>query len=98
MVTSILLYPYFKGDDGKPFINQKVFSNVHIYFNNPFVIAGAPLIADIYTCPRKAADFHDFPFFSTNRQEVTVISKKNIPLFIPVSQEYYLKTLIEVTI
>ena len=62
MVTSILLYPYFKGDDGKPFINQKVFSNVHIYFNNPFVIAGAPLIADIYTCPRKAADFHDFPF------------------------------------
>ncbi|MCF8387931.1 MAG: hypothetical protein K9G58_07485 [Bacteroidales bacterium] len=92
--VELYFHPYFKGVDGNPFINRKISSAAYIYFNNPFVLAGAPLIEDIYPGPRKAADFHGFPVFRTNRQEVTIISKKSIPLFIPVSQEDYLHTLI----
>lgn len=90
----IYFHPYFKGEDGKPVIDKKIKSGAYLYLNNPHIIAGAPLISDIYLCPRKTAEFHGYPIFQTNREEVTIICNKNIPPFILVSQEDYLKTLI----
>ncbi len=92
--VELYFHPFFKGIDGNPFINRKVSSAAYLYLNNPFVLAGAALIEDIYPSPRKIADFHGSPVFQTNRQEITIISVKSIPFFIPVSQEDFLQTLI----
>lgn len=68
--------------------------NLKINVNDPLQMFGSPIVPDIYLCPQKTADFNRFPIYQTDHQEVTIVSKKNIPLFIPVSQEEFLKALI----
>ncbi len=68
--------------------------NLRIYVNDPLQMFGSPIVSDIYLCPQKTADFNGFPIYQTDRQEVTIVHKKEIPLFIPVSQEEFLKALI----
>lgn len=69
--------------------------NFCIYANDPRQMFGSDIAPNIFLCPQKTADFNGFPVYQTDRGEATVISKKKIPLFIPVSQEEYLKALIE---
>jgi hypothetical protein len=67
---------------------------VSVYVNDPLRMFGHPVVSDIFLCPQKTADFNGFPIYCNGRQEVTIVSGKKIPLFVPVSQEEYLKVLI----
>ena len=71
------------------FHNSSIFS---IYLNNPYNIAGSPILSDIYPCPQKVDSFHGFPVYQTNRSEVTIINLTKKPFFIPVSQEEFIHT------
>lgn len=68
--------------------------NLNIYVNDPLQMFGSPIASNIFLCPQKAADFLDYPIYRNDHREVTIVCKKKIPLFIPVSQEEYLKALI----
>lgn len=89
----IALAPYFN-IDSKPVVDFHISSIFVIYLNNPYEIAGTPLMADIYPCPMQVDDFYGYPVYSTNRREVTVLNFTEKPLFIPVSQEDFINTLI----
>ena len=90
-IFSVVFEPYFKSETGKPIVSpQGVGASVTVYFNNPYRMAGSPLIEDIYLCPRQTADFYGFPIYQTNLSELTIVSKKQLPLFLPVSQEEFL--------
>lgn len=65
-----------------------------IYVNDPLQMFGSQIAPGIFICPQKTADFNGFPIYQTDRQEVTIVHKKKIPLFVPVTQEEYLKALI----
>jgi hypothetical protein len=72
-------------------------SSINFYFNDIAAILGQPLqpgIDEIYTLPLKTGDFMGFPMYEQGR-ETTAIYKGNEPLFLPVSQEEYLNTLIQ---
>lgn len=90
----IALAPYFKVD-GKAVTDFHIASTFYIYLNNPYNIAGTPLMSDIYTCPQVVGDFHGYPVYATNRREVTIINFSQKQLFIPVTQEDFIKTLID---
>ena len=68
--------------------------SLNILINDPLSMFGSPIVSDIFLCPEKVTDFYEFPVYQNDRQEVTIIYKKQLPLFIPVSQEEYLKALI----
>ncbi len=87
----IAFSPYFKIDNQPivDFHNSSIFS---IYLNNPYNIAGSPILSDIYPCPQKVDSFHGFPVYQTNRSEVTIINLTKKPFFIPVSQEEFIHT------
>lgn len=70
--------------------------NLRIFANYPLTMFGSPLVEDIFLCPQKSADFYGFPIYRNDRQEVTIVSRKSVPLFLPVSQEEYLKALIAI--
>ena len=90
----IALAPYFIFN-GKAVTDFLISSVLYIYLNNPYNIAGTPLMADIYTCPQIVDEFHGHSVYITNRREVTVINYTGMPLFIPVSQESFINTLIK---
>jgi len=62
--------------------------------NAPSYMFGSPITADIFLCPQKVSDFFGYPVYRNGKGEVTIVSRHKIPLFIPVTQEEYLKTLI----
>ena len=68
--------------------------HLEISVNDPLSIVGRPVAPDIYLCPQQTADFQKYPIYSIGVGEVTVVTKAKIPLYVPVSQEEYLKTLI----
>ena len=72
--------------EGGPMVNLSV--------NDPLRMFGQPVVSDIFLCPQQTAEFHGFPIYLNDRHEVTVVSKKQVPLFVPVSQEEYMKALI----
>ena len=88
----IIFEPYYKSETGKPAVAQiGISASGTLTINNPYLVVGSPVIADIYVCPRKTAEFYGFPIYQTNSDEITVVSKKQFPLFIPVTQEEYIK-------
>lgn len=87
----IIFEPYYVGDKGEPDVAEiGVSATASLRINNPYMVAGSPIIAGIYLCPLKTADFYGFPIYETTNGEVTIIYKKQAPLFIPVSQEEYI--------
>lgn len=93
--VSVVFHPYYQGDSGQPVIDPEVNAQVAIHLNNLYILTGSPLVADIHVCPEQTESFHGYPIFQTNRQEITIISKKNIPFFIPVSRQDYIETFIK---
>lgn len=87
------LAPYF-------YINDKAVTDFHIasifyiHINNPYKIAGTPLMADIYVCPQVVDNFNGYTVYITNRREVTIINFSEKPLFLPVTQEDFINILI----
>ncbi|MDD4190474.1 MAG: hypothetical protein PHI28_04035 [Mangrovibacterium sp.] len=87
----IIFEPYFVGDQGEPDVAEiGISASASLRINNPYMVAGSPIIAGIYLCPLKTADFYGFPIYETTDGEVTIIYKKQAPLFIPVTQEEYI--------
>lgn len=68
--------------------------NLSITVNDLNAIWDSPIVSGIFLCPQKKKDFHGYPVYQNDHQEVVIVYKKTIPLFIPVSQEDYLKALI----
>ncbi|MDP4273348.1 MAG: hypothetical protein Q8907_03620 [Bacteroidota bacterium] len=66
-----------------------------ISVNDPLEMVGSPIVPGIYRCPQKVDYFYGFPIYRNDHGEVTIVYKKKIPFFIPVSQEEFLKALIE---
>ena len=73
-------------EEGGPHLNISV--------NDPLSIVGRSVVSGIYLCPQKAADFYGYPIYNIGGGEVAVVTNLKIQLYIPVSQEEYLKTLI----
>ncbi len=87
----IIFEPYYKSGTGEPKVAEiGISAHASLRINNPYMVAGSPIIAGIYLCPLKTADFYGFPIYETTNGEVTIIYKKQVPLFIPVSQEEYI--------
>ena len=80
--------------DNRPQADFHISSQFYIHLNNPYEIAGTPLMADIYPCPVKIGDFHGYPIYKTNRFEVTILNFTRQPVFIPVSQQEFIQTTI----
>jgi len=89
----IAFAPYFFIDH-QPLTDFHITSILNIYLNNPYNIAGSPVMADIYPCPKEMDKFHGYPVYITNRREVTIINFSGKALFIPVSQEEFIQTLL----
>ncbi len=62
--------------------------------NHPESMFGTPVVSNIFLCPQKVGDFYGFPIYESDRHRVVIVSMKNIPIFVPVSQEEYLIALI----
>ena len=87
----IIFEPYYVGDKGEPDVAEiGISASASLRINHLYIVAGSPIIADIHSCPLKTADFYGFPIYETTNGEVTIIYKKQAPLFIPVTQEEYL--------
>lgn len=67
---------------------------LNLFINDPLSMFGSPIVSDIFLCPQKVADFYEFPIYQTDHHEVTIVHKKEVPLFVSVTQEEYLKELI----
>lgn len=65
--------------------------HLEISVNDPLSIVGRSVTSGIYLCPQKTADFHGYPIYDDGR---IVVTKSKTPLYVPVTQEEYLKTLI----
>jgi len=92
--TEISFSCYILDFEEKKFPCRETGAYVDIFQNCTDELSGTPLLEDILLCPRKVGDFHGMPVYQTTRNEVTVISKKGISLFVPVSREEYLKACI----
>lgn len=68
--------------------------HLEISVNDPLSIVGKSVASAIYLCPQKTADFYGYPIYNRGSGEVTIVTDLKAPLYIPVSQEEYLKTLI----
>ena len=91
--VEIALSPYFLFNN-QPAIDFHNSTLFNIYLNNPYNIAGTPLMADIYPCPRKVDEFYGADVFITDREEVSILNYSGKPIFLPVSQEEFIQTLI----
>jgi hypothetical protein len=62
--------------------------------NNPADVFGMSVVDGIYVKPVENGYFHGFPKFSASRYETVVLTKLDAPLFVPVTREEYLKSMI----
>jgi len=65
-----------------------------ISVNDLSSIAGRHVASGIYLCPQKVADFHGHPIYDVGGYEVTIVTKTELPFYIPLSREEYLEALI----
>jgi hypothetical protein len=71
-------------------------ATVTITFNNPRLLSAVHIMNDIWIQPRRVSDFYGHPVYRLyeGHREITVISNKALPLFIPVSREEFITVLI----
>jgi len=92
-VLDIIFASYLKQGNLKTIKSGAALS---FYINDPVRVLGSPVVNNIFLQPIKVADFFGYPVYQNTQKEVTVISKNKTSLFFPVTQEEYLKQLIEV--
>jgi hypothetical protein len=80
----------------KPCYDKTTDATLTLTFNNPARLAGTHIMDDIWIQPRKVSDFQGFPVyrFPQAKTEVTVVSSANVPLYLPVTREDFIMTLI----
>lgn len=92
----IYFLPYLF-EDGVRFASEGG-PNLSISVNDPLKIVGFSVAPGIYICPQKTADFYGYPIYEKGTGgEVTIVTNTKVPLYVPVSQEEYLRALIEET-
>ncbi len=69
-------------------------STLTIYTDDPEKMFGNPIAPGIFLCPQKTGDFFGVPVYKNDIREVTIVSYRNVPLFLPVTREEYLKAAI----
>lgn len=72
--------------------------HLDISINDPLSIVGTSVVTGIYISPQKTDEFHGYPIYNIGKGgEVTIATNAKVPLYMPVSQEEYLKMLIKET-
>ncbi len=71
-------------------------ARVTLHFNNPRLLAGSPVINDIYVEPRETGRFLQYPELDriSVPNRVVAVTHSDFPLFEPVSREDFILTLI----
>ena len=87
----VMAEPYLS-QDGLTLTNGG--ASLNVYFNDPSKIFGLSVVGDIYIKPQKMAEFYSYPIYYNGNYETTVVVKTHKPLFVPVTQEEFLKALI----
>jgi len=88
----IYFLPYLF-EEGRRFASEGG-PKLSVSVDNPAAMYGSPIVEGIFLYPQKTADFNGFPIYRSDHGEVTIVSGKGIPLFIPVTNEEYLNALI----
>jgi hypothetical protein len=80
----------------KPCYDKKTDATVSITFNNPTRLVSTHIMDDIWLQPRRISDFFGRPVYRllNDRREITVVSGHEIPLYLPVTREDFIMTLI----
>lgn len=65
-----------------------------IYADDPDKIFGNSIAPGIFLRPEKTGDFYGYPVYSNDIRKVTIVSDREVPLFVPVTREEYLKAAI----
>lgn len=80
----------------KPCYDRKPDATLTLTANDPTRLLSTHVIDDIWMQPRRISDFYGHPvyrFFNQNK-ELTVINHRNVPIYIPVTREEFMLTLI----
>jgi hypothetical protein len=80
----------------KPCYDKKTDATVTISFNDPTKLAALHIMDDIWVQPRKISDFLGQPVYRlfNGRREITVVTENELPLYVPVTREDFIMTLI----
>lgn len=80
----------------RPCYDKKSDATVTITFNDPTKLAAIHIMDDIWIQPRKISDFFGYPVYKlfNGRKEITVATNNEQPLYLPVSREDFIMTLI----
>jgi hypothetical protein len=80
----------------KPCYDKKTDATVSITFNDPTRLVSTHIMDDIWLQPRRISDFFGRPVYRllNDRREITVVSGHEIPLYLPVTREDFIMTLI----
>jgi hypothetical protein len=93
----IEFYPFcfVQGEDGKPTTSIETANSFSMYINNPLKLVGMPILDDIYLQPVKREGLPNYSVYETDRGEIGVLTNIKRPLYVPVSQEEYIKCMIK---
>lgn len=89
--------PYFMGKE-KPFFNNHAGRSAFLKLNNITNIVGTFSFENsdvMWEMPEKIGEFYGYPVYLHSTGSVAIISKKGVPLYLPVSREKYLKNMIK---
>lgn len=90
-VVEIQFTPYVEDKELGKFADYRFSSRLNIFINNfSDYLPGNPLCKYIYVKPRKINSFFGADVYQTSRDKITLIAKKGLEVFLPVSQEEYL--------
>ena len=80
----------------KPCYDQKTDAWVSISFNDPGMLGHTHIMDDIWIQPRKVSDFYGQPVyrFNLSQREIVVATDGSNPVYLPVSREDFIMTLI----
>lgn len=80
----------------KPCWDKKTDATLKMNINDPSRLAAMHVMDDIWISPRLVSDFFGHPVYRLNdgHREISVITKKNVPLYLPVSRENFILSLI----
>jgi len=91
-IIELLFAPYISENTIGKFANYEVASKVTIYINYlSGYVPGNAVVENIYVSPRRIADFHGVSIYQTARDEITIVAKKGVEPFLPVTREEFLQ-------
>lgn len=80
----------------RPCWDKKTDATLKVDINDPSRLAAIHVMDEIWIGPRLVSEFFGHPVYRLNdgHREITVITKKNVPPYLPVSRENFILTLI----